>query len=228
MTKMISIPTRRAARGFSIIELMTALTIGLMILAGLSSVFVNSSHSNRELKNTAEQIESGRYAIELMSQDLRHAGFYGELSTLPAVPASADPCAAPTAGAVSDTTNAALALPVQRIDPAAVSTDCAPFLTSDNLQSGSDIVVVRRADTTALPVSCTTTATVTAGTVYLQSTADAAEIQIGVGGSMDSTKNATLNPTTATMIRREPRTRNPSARPLKYRSGREIIRASAC
>ena len=206
MTNAIAIKTPRAARGFSIVELMTAITIGLLILAGLSSVFVNSSNANRELRNTSEQIESGRYAIELMSQDIRHAGFYGELSVLPAVPAAEpDPCALPTAGAVSDTVNFALALPLQRINPAAIPAGCSGFLTVDNLQPGSDIVVVRRADTTALPVTCTTTAAVTAGTYYVQSTADAAEIQIGVAGSMDSTKNATLGAiaNTATMLRRD-------------------------
>jgi len=192
-----------AARGVSLIELMTAMTIGLLILLGLSSVFVNSSTANRELKNTAEQIENGRYAIELLSQDIRHAGFYGELSTLPTVPAAApDACAAPTAGAVSDTVNASLALPVQRLVAGSVGT-CAA-LTALNLQANSDIVVVRRTDTTALPVTCSTTATVVANTVYLQTTPNAAEIQYGVAGTINSTKNATGAAYTASvMVRRD-------------------------
>ena len=78
--------------GFSLIELMLAMTIGLLILAGLTTVFVNSSQSYGELRKTAEQIENGRYAIEYIAQDLRHAGFYGEFAALPD---------APTAGAVS-------------------------------------------------------------------------------------------------------------------------------
>jgi type IV pilus assembly protein PilW len=140
-----------AERGFSIIELMTAITIGLLILAGLASVFVNSSNANREMRNSAEQIENGRYAIEFLSQDLRHAGFYGEFGTLPAAPGTApDPCAAPTAGDVSDTSNNALALPVQRVDPASIPSGCAALLTSANLMPASDIVVVRRADTTVV------------------------------------------------------------------------------
>ena len=122
---------RRALRGFSIIELMTAITIGLLILAGLASVFVNSSNANREMKNNSEQIENGRFAIEFLSQDIRHAGFYGELTALPAAPGSApDPCTVPTAGTVSDTVNNALALPIQRIDPASVPSDCSSLLTA--------------------------------------------------------------------------------------------------
>ena len=94
----------RAVRGVSLIELMTAMTIGLMILLGLTTVFVNSSTSSRELKITAEQIENGRYAIELLTQDIRHAGFYGEFSVLPTPPSAApDACVVPTPGVVSDT-----------------------------------------------------------------------------------------------------------------------------
>jgi type IV pilus assembly protein PilW len=203
---------KRPSQGFSLIELMTAITISLLLLIGLSSVFVNSSTSSRELKNTAEQIENGRYAIELLSQDIRHAGFYGELSTLPAVPAIADPCAAPTAGAVSDTANAALALSVQRVIG---GTDCTALLTAANRQANSDIIAVRRADTTRLPISCTTSVTLKAvptiadpfpsGYVYLQTTPNAAEIQIGAadGTVIDSTKNATGAATGASMVRRD-------------------------
>src|SRR5687767_7260454 len=100
---MTSRPLSQVARvrGFSLIELMTALTIGLLILAGLTSVFVNSSTAFSELRKTSEQIENGRFAIELLSSDLRHAGFYGELSKLPAAPATDDPCTAPTDGLVT-------------------------------------------------------------------------------------------------------------------------------
>lgn len=196
--------TLRAVRGVSLIEVMTAMTIGLMILAGLTSVFVNTSTSSRELRNTSEQIENGRYAIELLTQDIRHAGYFGELSRLPAAPAAEpDPCAAPAAGAVSDTANNALALPLQRISAAAIPPGCAALLTAANLQANSDIVVVRRTDTTVLPVTSATTATVTANTVYLQTTPDNADIQYGVAGTIDGTKNATGGATAASMVRRD-------------------------
>src|SRR5258706_3127190 len=147
----------RAVTGASLIELMTAITIGLLILVGLTSVFVNSSTSNRELKNTAEQIENGRYAIDLLSQDIRHAGFYGELSTLPTVPATApDPCAVPATNVAPAAVDSSLALPLQRIDPAGVPAGCAGFLTAANLAANSDIVVVRRTETAPLSVTCTT------------------------------------------------------------------------
>lgn len=193
-----------AQRGVSMIELMTALTIGLLILVGLTSVFVNSSTANRELRNTAEQIESGRYAIEFLTQDIRHAGFYGELSTLPAAPATApDPCAAPTAGTIDPTTTntSPLALPLQRVSSASIPSGCGSLLTAANLAPNSDIIVVRRTETTALPVTSGGSATVTANVVYLQTTPNLADIQYGVAGSIDGSKNAT-GAATATLMRR--------------------------
>src|SRR5258706_10020182 len=152
MTRPCVLPNMRSPRtsaGFSIVELMTAITIGLLILAGLSSVFVNSSNANREMKNSAEQIENGRFAIEFLTQDLRHAGFFGELTAMPAVPGTApDPCTVPSAGTVSDTVNNQIAVPVQYIPVATIPANCATPLAAANLQSGSDIVVVRRTDTT--------------------------------------------------------------------------------
>ena len=194
------------SQGFSLIEMMTAVTIGLLVLAGLASVFSNSSSSYRELKKTSEQIENGRYAIELLTQDLRHAGFYGEMyrctacsSMWPTVPASFDPCTAPTDGAVTDTVNNFLSLPID-VYPAAnftsrptVTTACAALLPNANVQVGSDIVVVRRADT--VPAT-----TITANLFYLQTTPDSADMQLGVAGTPTSAQNARL--AASTLLRR--------------------------
>lgn len=207
----------RAVRGVSLIELMTAMTIGLMILLGLTTVFVNSSTSSRELKNTAEQIENGRYAIELLTQDIRHAGFYGEFSVLPTPPSAApDACVVPTPGVVSDTVNAFLALPLQYVSAAAIPTACAAFLTAANLQANSDIVVVRRADTTRMPITCAASVTLKttpttadpymAGVYYLQTAPNNAEIQMGGadGTVINGTTNATGGAyTPITMARRD-------------------------
>lgn len=201
---------RHSLRGFSLIELMLAMTIGLLILAGLTTVFVNSSQSYAELRKTSEQIENGRYAVEFLTQDIRHAGFYGEFALLPAAPSSLpDPCTAPSAGAVSATTNAGLALPVQGYPAASftasasVPTDCdvSSLIPSENLMAGSDILVVRRADSNALAITGTTSASTTADAVYLQTTATEAQIQLGSGGTIDSTENAAGS--TSTLFRRD-------------------------
>lgn len=76
-------PPLRVA-GMSLIELMVAVALGLLILTGLVTVFVNSSAARNEVERTARQIENGRYAIEILSDDLRLAGYFGELDPIPA------------------------------------------------------------------------------------------------------------------------------------------------
>src|SRR5688500_15810047 len=91
--------TRRRQAGLSLIELMVSITLGLMILSGVLVVFVNTSAARNEVERTSRQIENGRYASELLSEDLRLAGFYGELNpasiaapgALPAAPCSITP-----------------------------------------------------------------------------------------------------------------------------------------
>ncbi len=70
---------RTTSRGFTIVELMVGLAIGLVLVAGLALIFANSSRSREELGKSVEQIENGRYAIALLEDDVSLAGFYAEL-----------------------------------------------------------------------------------------------------------------------------------------------------
>ncbi|MFT5643530.1 MAG: type IV pilus assembly protein PilW, partial [Janthinobacterium sp.] len=81
--------------GFSLVELMVSMTISLLIFAGMTTLLVNNSKAQGEIEKANRQIENGRYAVQLLTGDLRHAGYYGQFDptvlTLPdALP---DPCA---------------------------------------------------------------------------------------------------------------------------------------
>lgn len=127
--------------GFSLVELMIGLTIGILLLTVLSALLVNNSQARTELDRTMQQVENGRYAMQVMASELRLAGYYGEGSAVGSVPvALPDPCA-------TDPTSlkAALAIAIQGYSQVAASPlSC---LSSANLQPGSDILVVRRAQT---------------------------------------------------------------------------------
>ncbi len=152
-------------RGFSLVELMISITIGLIILATLVSLFVSQSRARGELDKANRMIENGRYALELLSDNLRLAGFFGELdpATLTdAVAGITDPCSTNTADMAG-----AIKLHVGGYDAAAAAsvianTPCG--LVSSSLKTGSDIFVVRRADT-SIPVL---QGAALAGTHYLQ------------------------------------------------------------
>lgn len=143
--------TPRGVSGLSLVELMVAMAVGLVLVAGLVTLFSNSSTTYSEMEKTSQQIENGRYAIDLITQDLHQAGFYGQFAgTLAAPAALPDPCAAPTAAALF----ADMALAVQNYDapnfttaPALPANCTASLLTAANIVPGSDILVIRRADT---------------------------------------------------------------------------------
>lgn len=75
---------RGAARpgqgGFSLIELMIAVALGLIILAALTTFFVQTSANRQEMERNTRQIENGRFAIDLMREDVTLAGFYADLA----------------------------------------------------------------------------------------------------------------------------------------------------
>ena len=99
----------RYCAGLSLIELMVALTIGLLITTGLVTLFVNTRNSYGEIEKNSRQLEDGRYAMQILSDEIQHAGFYGQYYNLdeppPALP---DPCTIVLADL-----NAALPLPLQ-------------------------------------------------------------------------------------------------------------------
>ena len=150
---------RARQQGLSIIELMISMGIGLLILAGLVTMFVNSSANQRELQRSSIRIENGRYAMDTITQDLHHAGYYGQyfLNSVPT--AAQDPCALT---AFADVV-AAARFPIQAYAAAsatarpdlsattcATSTSPTNILSTANLSLGNDVLVVRRANTTAL------------------------------------------------------------------------------
>jgi type IV pilus assembly protein PilW len=80
---MIHTAHRRVSQaGFSLIELMIAVTLGLVILAALTTFFVQTSDNRREMDRNTRQIENGRYAVDTMREDLAMAGFYADTAPL--------------------------------------------------------------------------------------------------------------------------------------------------
>ncbi|HEH9432680.1 TPA: prepilin-type N-terminal cleavage/methylation domain-containing protein, partial [Aeromonas sobria] len=65
------------SRGFTLVEWLIAMTMGLFLLAGVFSVFVMSRSSSEDAFDQSELQENGRLAIRLISQDIKWAGFFG-------------------------------------------------------------------------------------------------------------------------------------------------------
>lgn len=69
--------TPRLQSGFGLIELMIAMTIGLILLGGIGYVFIGSRAAFRTTENLSRIQENARYALDMMSRDIRMAGYVG-------------------------------------------------------------------------------------------------------------------------------------------------------
>lgn len=65
-------------KGFSLLEVFVALVIGLVIFAGVLSVFVGMKTTTKETSSYGELQENGRFAISLLSDDLLRQDFWGD------------------------------------------------------------------------------------------------------------------------------------------------------
>ncbi|MBM67856.1 MAG: hypothetical protein CME43_00055 [Haliea sp.] len=64
-------------RGFSLVEFMVAMTLGLILIAGAVSVYLGTKRSYNEVEQVASLAENSRFAVQVLNDALRHAGFFG-------------------------------------------------------------------------------------------------------------------------------------------------------
>lgn len=135
--------TRRQS-GFSLIELMIAVTLGLIILAALTTFLVQTSDNRREMDRNTRQIENGRYAIDTLREDLALAGFYADTSPMVVPTWTMNPVCPPDIASFGFNANPYTA-PVPIFGYALGAG--APTNCLKNLIPGNDIVAIRRFST---------------------------------------------------------------------------------
>lgn len=67
----------RPARGFTLVELMVAMLLGLLITAAVASLFVANKRNYRRNQLVVEMQNNARFAIRTLSNDLTMAGYFG-------------------------------------------------------------------------------------------------------------------------------------------------------
>jgi type IV pilus assembly protein PilW len=67
----LTLAVRRLQRGFSLIEMMVALTLGLLVSLGIITLFSATGKTNRVQASLARLQENGRFAITRINDDLR-------------------------------------------------------------------------------------------------------------------------------------------------------------
>ena len=63
--------------GLSLIELLVAMALGLLIIAGVGQIYLAAKRSYDIQTNIAQIQEVGRFVTEILTQDIRRAGYWG-------------------------------------------------------------------------------------------------------------------------------------------------------
>jgi type IV pilus assembly protein PilW len=173
----------KPAYGFTLVEMMVAMTVGIMVLIALSSVMINNSTSRRSGDRNATLQTSARYAIEVLRRDVQHAGYAGGTGYMPNTadnlslfrslsnPASITGACSPRAGH--------LEWPVEASDNTNNFTACVP---NTDYVAGTDMLIVRHTaqQSILVPPSSATDERV-ANVLYYYSDHNAENSRYGIG-----------------------------------------------
>lgn len=70
----------RTIHGYSLIELMVSMVIGLFLVGGVLATFSSMRATTAETSSLGEMQENGRYALSVLTNDLLKQGFFGGIS----------------------------------------------------------------------------------------------------------------------------------------------------
>jgi prepilin-type N-terminal cleavage/methylation domain-containing protein len=185
----------RAAAGFTLIELMISMVISLVVLLAMVKLFNNTTRNNDQLQRAGDVTENGRTAVQLLAEDLSHAGYLGgyvpsfEDLTFTDVPldvptAIVDPCKSMDTWTSADFVNGTgITIDVRSALPTGAGCINAAGLSA---LAGSDVLILRHADTCAIgEAGC---AAYSSGTPYLHVSHCLTEGQATAQGSSAANK----------------------------------------
>ncbi|WP_394752198.1 PilW family protein [Crenothrix sp.] len=133
--------TYRSNKGFTMVELMVAMAIGVFFLNGILQIFSSSRQIYRVQENLARLQENGRFAIDFISQDVRMAGYWGCSPKVPSMARLSNPG---FFHKLEPTVEGFEAMPSKTWLPDLPSVF--PKSGFDQVLEGSDILVIRKLD----------------------------------------------------------------------------------
>lgn len=84
-------PRRHRQGGFSLIELIVAMALGLVVSLGITQIFLSARNTYATQSAAAAIQEDGRFALSKMIQEIRMVGMFGCINTITAATATAAP-----------------------------------------------------------------------------------------------------------------------------------------
>lgn len=135
--------------GFSLVEVMVTLVLGLVVMASIVNLFINTKQNHVQNERLGSVLENGRFALRMLSTDLKTVGFMGGVLDNTAITQDGSLSLISDCGQASET-NWVYDLNTYRYmqflydaSPSAVSTqfNC---INSADLKPNTDVLVVKR------------------------------------------------------------------------------------
>jgi Tfp pilus assembly protein PilW len=158
-------------RGFTVVELMIAVTLSMILSVAIVTVFSDNSYSFKQDENLSRMQDDARHALREIAFDIRMAGHYADLHLPASVAADGALAIGTDCGPAGNpnwmyqtveagTGNSMSIMAIDNATNAAVTAAHSCFV-SDEILEGTDVVVIKRVagGNTAVPV---------AGDVYLK------------------------------------------------------------
>ena len=157
-------------QGFSLIEIMIALVIGMILIAGTMKIYVSSKQGYRVQSALGQLQETVRYGIDLIANDIRRAGYLGGNADTTLVGGSQGVApVAESCGTADNSWGRMIDQPVFGLDDTNALYDC---ISSDEYLRG-DVLVLRYASEKVVD-------TFKANRLYIRSALFSARIFTGV------------------------------------------------
>ena len=158
--------------GFTLIELMISLSLGVAISWVVLDVSLNAMRNSRDIIATGDVIEKGVYLGDLLKREIKHAGFYGRITSTNVV---LSPDSPQTDWCTVTPTKRHLTTPVFGIN------NITSLCTDTGLLVDSDVLMIRRASTAVAP------RLLVAAQHYIQSNFDDVILATGVAANFTLT-----------------------------------------
>ena len=164
---------KKQLKGFSLVELLVAMVVGLIIMTGVFSLNAVTRETQKSSETQMDMVADARFAIEMISYDLRHAGMWGATNKDSAIACRAGDavCAASADDKLPAATNDCLATGNwynTLSQPVFATNNSNPYdstcikTSSEKYQANTDVLDIRYADSNVLP-------SLAAGQTYIRS-----------------------------------------------------------
>ncbi len=170
------------SKGYSLIELMIGLSLGLVLTMGITSIYVQSKNNYERIAEETTRSSTSQYIGSLLRREIQGAGYWGELIDPDPRTTYIDPCVLTITNYLNG-----IYQPVFGFNsPGSSPLSC---IANNNFVPGTDILILRRAS--SLPITDAAGSNpIIPGDVYIQTNPASTLIEIGASSYVPPKLNA--------------------------------------